>query len=134
MCTVSFIKSREKIIITSNRDEQTARPNAWKPEVNYINHKKIIFPQDPKAGGTWFAADENNNIGVLLNGAFEKHIRSSYYRKSRGLILLDIMSADSPYTEFCRIDLYEIEPFTLILYQNESLYHLVYFQLVYYLE
>jgi len=124
MCTVSFVHSNDKIIITSNRDEKIFRPNAIAPKNYLINNKKIVFPKDPKAGGTWYAIDENANVVVLLNGADEKHALQLPYRKSRGLIVLDIISADSPLASWTTIDLENIEPFTLILFQDKKLYQL----------
>ena len=122
MCTVSFVHSNGKIIITSNRDEKVIRPNAIEPKNYLINTKKIIFPKDQKAGGTWFAVDEHSNVLVLLNGADEKHIVSGNYKKSRGLILLEIIGTASPYETWNTIDLENIEPFTLVLYENQKLY------------
>ena len=123
MCTVSFVYSNGKIIITSNRDEQIVRPSS--PPKNYlINNKKIIFPKDPKAGGTWFAIDDTANVLVLLNGAAEKHQWQPPYRRSRGLIVLDIMSKTSPLQSWETIDLNAIEPFTLVLFQEQKLYQL----------
>ena len=58
MCTVSFVASNGKIIITSNRDEQVIRP-AIAPQKYTINNKTLLFPKDPKAGGTWYVVDEN---------------------------------------------------------------------------
>lgn len=123
MCTVSFVCSNDKIIITSNRDEQLLRP-AIEPKNYLINNKKILFPKDPKAGGTWFATDENANVLVLLNGADEKHQWKPPYRKSRGLIVIEIISANSPIRFWNEIDLNEIEPFTLVLFENKKLYQL----------
>lgn len=123
MCTVSFVSSNNKVIITSNRDEQVARP-AIEPKSYLINGKNIIFPKDPKAGGTWYAVDENANVLVLLNGASEKHVWNPPYRRSRGLIVLDIISSDSPIETWSQIDLDNVEPFTLVLYQNQELYQL----------
>ena len=70
MCTVSFVNSNQKIIITSNRDEQIVRPSI-EPKNYLINDKNIFFPKDTKAGGTWYAIDEEANILVLLNGDLE---------------------------------------------------------------
>ncbi len=123
MCTVSFVCSNNKIIITSNRDEQVLRP-AIEPKNYLINNKNIFFPKDPKAGGTWFAITENATVLVLLNGASEKHKWQPPYRKSRGLILLDIISSFSPINEWKEINLLEIEPFTLVLFQDQKLYQL----------
>ncbi len=123
MCTVSFVCSNNKIIITSNRDEQVLRP-ANEPKNYLIKNKNIFFPKDPKAGGTWFAITENATVLVLLNGASEKHKWQPPYRKSRGLIVLDIISSESAIDFWKEINLLEIEPFTLVLYQDQKLYQL----------
>ncbi|MDI1256555.1 MAG: NRDE family protein [Flavobacterium sp.] len=124
MCTVSFVKANDKIIITSNRDEQVLREPAIEPQSYTVNDKKLIFPKDPKAGGTWYAIDETGNVLVLLNGASEKHEVKLPYRKSRGLIVLDIISGDSPLKMWQDIDLDNIEPFTLVLFEMRKLYQL----------
>ena len=105
MCTVSFVRSNNKYIITSNRDEQTLRPSAIEPKNYCINNKKIIFPKDPKAGGTWYAIDEFSNVVVLLNGANHKHTMRTSYRKSRGIIVLDLISSNAPIQHWNQIDL-----------------------------
>lgn len=124
MCTVSFVKSGNKVIITSNRDESVVRLNAIHPKKHTLNNKKVLFPKDPKAGGTWFVADDNGTILVLLNGAGEKHQMSPPYRKSRGLIVLEIIGSSSSIEYWKGICLDDIEPFTLVLYQEEKLYQL----------
>ena len=124
MCTVSFVTTNGKTIITSNRDEKVIRPSAIEPRNYFINNKSIIFPKDPKAGGTWFAVDESGTILVLLNGANEKHKVILPYRKSRGLIVLDIISSVSPKDFWQEIDLENIEPFTLVLFQDNELFQL----------
>ena len=124
MCTVSFVSTNGKTIISSNRDEKVSRPNAVEPRNYLINNKNIIFPKDPHAGGTWFAIDENGTVLVLLNGAKEKHHHQPPYRKSRGLIVLEIISSESPIQYWHEIDLGHIEPFTIVLFQNQKLYQL----------
>ncbi|MCF6133123.1 NRDE family protein [Flavobacterium wongokense] len=124
MCTVSFVNANGKIIITSNRDEKTLRPNAIEPKNYSINNKKIIFPKDQKAGGTWYAINEHSTVLVLLNGAEERHLIKDNYRKSRGLIVLDLISSNSVIIAWKAIDLDHIEPFTLVLFENGKLYQL----------
>ena len=124
MCTVSFVTSNGKTIITSNRDEKVIRQSAIPPKNYTIKGKNIIFPKDPKAGGTWYAIDANGTIVVLLNGATEKHKVELPYRKSRGLIVLDIIGSASPKDFWQEIDLENIEPFTLVLFQNDKLFQL----------
>jgi uncharacterized protein with NRDE domain len=124
MCTVSFVATNDKIIITSNRDEKTVRPSAIPPRNYTVNGKNLIFPKDPKAGGTWFVANEDGTILVLLNGADEKHEVQLPYRKSRGLIVLEMISSFSSKDFWTEIDLENIEPFTLVLFQNNALFQL----------
>lgn len=100
------------------------RPNAIEPKNYFINNKNILFPKDKKAGGTWYAADELSTVIVLLNGAVQKHIVKESYRKSRGLILLELISSTSPIALWNTIDLYDIEPFTIVLFENQKLYQL----------
>ncbi|GAA4044391.1 NRDE family protein [Flavobacterium chungnamense] len=124
MCTVSFVFSNGKAILTHNRDEKVARPSAIEPQKYTVNNKNIYFPKDQKAGGTWYAVAENGTVLVLLNGADEKHQLKPSYRKSRGLIVLDLISSDSPIEEWSAIDLFGIEPFTIVLFQDKKLYQL----------
>ena len=123
MCTVSFVPAKDKIIITSNRDEAVLR-TALPPETYLINNKKITFPKDPKAGGTWYAVSEDGNVLVLLNGADEKHKHQPPYSRSRGLIVLEMISSISSILHWDAIDLDNLEPFTLVLYQDSKLYQL----------
>ncbi|MEO6253494.1 MAG: NRDE family protein [Ferruginibacter sp.] len=124
MCTVSFVPLKDVVIITSNRDEHIQRKNAAAPAFHVLNNKKIIFPKDQKAGGTWLAAGDHGAVAVLLNGAFKKHIPQPPYRKSRGLILLEIIGADIPLIFFGSLDLENIEAFTIVLFQGGNLYEL----------
>lgn len=124
MCTVSFVKTVDKIVITSNRDEKVIRPNAIAPQNYTVNGKNVIYPKDPKAGGTWYVVDENGTVLVLLNGANEKHTVKLPYRKSRGLIVLELIGNASPKDFWNIINLENIEPFTLVLFQSGALFQL----------
>ena len=124
MCTVSFVRINDAVVITSNRDEHILRENAAAPDFHVLPGKKIIFPRDTRAGGTWFAAADNGTVAVLLNGAFKKHIARPPYRKSRGFILLEMIEAGEPFSFFKELNLDNIEPFTIILYQPGLLHEL----------
>lgn len=117
MCTVTFLPLGDTIVFTSNRDEALSKPLAFAPALSEINGKKILFPKDPRAGGTWFACAADSAIAVLLNGAFTRHIPTGNYRRSRGLVLLDIIAAVDPFAEIHAYDFTGIEPFTLILFR-----------------
>lgn len=124
MCTVSFVCSNDKVIITSNRDEKIIRPGAVPPKNYTVNGKNIIYPKDSKAGGTWYVVDEKGTVLVLLNGADKKHQVQLPYRKSRGLIVIEMIGSASPKDFWNEINLENIEPFTLVLFQDKQLFQL----------
>lgn len=122
MCTVTFIPSKEHILLTSNRDEKHWRSPAHAPARYPFTTGNILFPKDGDAGGTWFAVHENGNAVIFLNGGFIKHEPAPPYRRSRGLILLDLLDSASPYETFNTIDLNNIEPFTAVIWDDAHLY------------
>lgn len=107
--------------MTSNRDEHVSRPLAFEPKEETRGSVKVLFPKDPKAGGTWFALNELGHVGVLLNGAFVRHQHKGPYAKSRGLILLDVIASMEPELQLQKMDLHQIEPFTLVLLNGNLL-------------
>ncbi|MFD2909665.1 NRDE family protein [Flavobacterium ardleyense] len=123
MCTVTFIPTSTGFAITSNRDERVARKRAIAPIAYEIYGCEITFPKDPQAGGTWIAQTDNKVI-VLLNGGSEKHVIKTYYRKSRGLIVLELASSSDSLNHWENIDLNGIEPFTIVLFENNKLHQL----------
>jgi hypothetical protein len=122
MCTVTFIPAGKHSFFTSSRDEQADRPPALFPEIYTVNGSRVLYPKDPKGGGTWIAVNENGHAGIILNGAIKAHKPEASYRKSRGMILVDLISALSPADRFEETDFNGIEPFTVILFENKNLY------------
>ena len=118
MCTVTFIPVGDRYYITSNRDEKKMRRQAFPPAIHEENGNKIIYPMDADAGGSWVAMHENGNAAVLLNGAFEKHEPDPPYKKSRGIVFLEIINTVNPVRYFMHMDLLGIEPFTMIIMDN----------------
>lgn len=124
MCTVSIVPSNGQWILTSNRDEHIMRA-AHMPQPYRHGNKTIWYPSDPKAGGTWFAVSSSLATLVLLNGAENKHQVASYYRKSRGLIVLELLSTpDTVVAQWDTLDLFQIEPFTLVVFEYPNLHQL----------
>ena len=121
MCTVSFYKNKDQIIITSNRDENIDRPLAIVPMAYQVNGVKLFYPKDPQGSGSWFVVNKNGNVFVLLNGAKCKHISKPPYKKSRGLILLELASALNFNEAWISINLTNIEPFTIVVFVNNNL-------------
>lgn len=122
MCTVSFVNSNGRFIITSNRDEKSERPSAIPPKRYVCGGSGLYYPKDGKAGGTWFVMDDNSRIIVLLNGAGECHIPHPPYRKSRGLIPLELMAERTLTEAWDTINLEGIEPFTVIIFDDNRLF------------
>ncbi len=122
MCTVTFVALNDRVLITSSRDEKVLRQAAELPEAHEFSNGKILFPKDKHAGGTWVAMHNNGNVMVLLNGAFKAHVPQPPYRKSRGLVFLDILNEPAPVEAFEEIALDGIEPFTLVVWQSGNLW------------
>lgn len=116
MCTVTYFPLKDKIILTSNRDE---KPHRSAQEIHTENG--VFYPKDAAKKGTWFIVSESGNVIILLNGAFENHKKEAEYRKSRGLIVLDLIFKKNLFTTLQDIDLQNIEPFTLVIFQQNKL-------------
>jgi hypothetical protein len=122
MCTVTFIPAGTGFFLTSNRDESKSRGSAVPPRIYREGVVDLIYPRDADAGGSWIAMKEEGSAGVLLNGAFHKHLRKPPYRASRGVILIAVMGSAEPLQQFRGMDLTEIEPFTLVLLVGSKLW------------
>lgn len=119
MCTVTYIPNKEGYLLTSNRDEKLDREPATQPIYKRVGEYLLLFPKDPLAGGTWIAQSDSGTTACLLNGAIEKHLSRPPYRKSRGIVVLDLFRYDS-LAHFSReYNFNGIEPFTLVLLENE---------------
>ncbi|CAM4160677.1 NRDE family protein [Gillisia limnaea] len=127
MCTISLVFNSEEntgFILTSNRDEAPGRETI-SPDFYTVNNTRLLFPKDAVAGGTWIGVSANKRVVCLMNGGFEKHIRASNYRVSRGVVVKDILAAEDPLLEINSYNFQGIEPFTLILadWKQELLFY-----------
>lgn len=125
MCTVLYLPSKEGICFVSLRDESPTRNTAFKPKIINDLGLEFISPIDPEGGGTWLGANKLGDVIILLNGGFIKHKHLPKYRKSRGLIVTELLSNELPYQQWLKLDLDNIEPFTLVIYSESKLYHVV---------
>lgn len=124
MCTVSFFpKENGDFILTSNRDESPNR-NTILPEIYEVNHSKLLFPKDEKAGGTWIGISNKKRLICLLNGGFEAHIPKQKYRLSRGVIVTELLTAEDVVLAIKSFDFKDIEPFTIIAVDYKDSLHL----------
>lgn len=115
MCTVSFIyKGNKDFMLISNRDEAVNR-RTISPMQYEENGVSLVYPKDEAAGGTWIGSSSKNRLLCLLNGAFVKHDRKSSYKKSRGIIVKELLKVNDVFAEIKEYDFNEIEPFTLLI-------------------
>ena len=120
MCTVTYIPTtNNNFILTSSRDVPFAREKALFPKKYQEDDIEIIYPKDGRAGGTWIGHSDKKRLICLLNGGFENHYlttaQNTKYRKSRGIIVLDLLKKTKINFALNEIDLAQIEPFTLII-------------------
>ncbi|MBK5213015.1 MAG: NRDE family protein [Flavobacteriaceae bacterium] len=128
MCTITFIpKSNNDFILTSNRDETPGR-ETFPPKIYEEEGVQLLYPKDGVAGGTWIGISEKKRAVTLMNGGFVAHKRKPFYRKSRGLVVKDLLKSDDLKTEIEKYDFNEIEPFTAIIVEWKTEVQL--FQLV----
>ena len=124
MCTLSYVPTGKYKVITSNRDEHSAREAASLPLLRSLNGRKVYYPEDAQSKGSWFGVREDGSVLVLLNGAEYFHVPTPPYRKSRGLIHLELLAEETPEIAWEQINLSDIEPFTCILLNSSGLFQL----------
>ena len=124
MCTVSYVPQQAgSWLLTSNRDESPMR-ETQAPTVYAHNGVKLLYPRDSMAGGSWIAISEKGRLGCVLNGAFVPHERHLPYRRSRGMILLDLFDYEPVHDFFNHYPLDNVEPFTMVVIDSDKLYDL----------
>ncbi|AYL98822.1 NRDE family protein [Mucilaginibacter celer] len=122
MCTVTYLPTKNGFQLTSNRDENVNRGQAIVPRLYKGERHTLLYPKDADRNGSWIAAKNNGDVVVLLNGAFVKHTAMPPYKTSRGLVLMELINAEDPYSAYKDNDLEGVEPFTLVLYAGSMLY------------
>jgi hypothetical protein len=125
MCTVVFLPKGDKYFFASLRDESSLRPRAAVPTIYKQGEAVILSPIDAQAGGTWLGVTASGSVIILLNGGFKKHERKANYRKSRGLIVADLLASYSPVIDWTLMDMQDVEPYTLVVWNEGSLFQLV---------
>ena len=123
MCTVTYLPlGNSDFILTSSRDVPFARERALPPKKYIEDDVEIQYPKDGKAGGTWIGTSAKNRLICLLNGGFEYHTSRASYKKSRGIIVKDLLKVDDIHKGLEEIDLQGVEQFTLTIVDwNNSL-------------
>jgi transport and Golgi organization protein 2 len=76
------LRDDARLVVAANRDEAYDRP-ASPPEVGSVGGRRVLFPRDLQAGGTWEGMSESGLVVVITNrpdGTFDPG------RPSRGLL------------------------------------------------
>jgi hypothetical protein len=110
MCTVSWIHEPEGYQLFCNRDEKLTRGKAAPPRHAVRDGVHFLAPVDADFGGTWIATNEFGLSLCLLNGM------PGPWSRSRGLLVLDLISLPSIVAVLDRVgnmDLTPFAPFTL---------------------
>jgi len=116
MCTVTFLPlTGNDFIFTSSRDIPYDREKAAPPEHYVEAGVALTYPKDGKAGGTWIGTSEQERLVCLLNGGFVHHVSLASYRKSRGLIVKELLKTTEILSGVEAIDLCGVEQFTLVI-------------------
>ena len=116
MCTVSYLPlNSSDFILTSSRDVPFAREKASPPKKYKEDGVELYYPKDGKAGGTWIGVSSKNRLICLLNGGYEYHTSRASYKKSRGLIVKDLLKDEDIRKGLNTIDLLDVEQFTLTI-------------------
>lgn len=119
MCTLTYIPtSKDTFIWTQNRDESPLRTAK---DLIYDPNNAWVYPQEPQSGGTWISITKSGRVVSLLNGAFEqnKYVPSV---KSRGIMVLDFLTYTFLEDFVQAYDFKEMEPFTMVVYEHNSLW------------
>jgi hypothetical protein len=106
--------SNNNFVRTSHRDDAPGR-ETFPPKIYEEEGVKLLYPKDSVAGGTWIGVSGKKRIVCLMNGGFVAHERKPFYRKSRGVVVKDLLKTDDFQKEIQAYDFNDIEPFTAVL-------------------
>ncbi|MEZ5031821.1 MAG: NRDE family protein [Saprospiraceae bacterium] len=121
MCTVTWIPDGSGgHFLTSNRDEAPHRAALQLTHRQTASGETLHYPVDSGAGGTWICFSDQGRAICLLNGARRKHRHRPPYRRSRGLVVLDAFEGKDFSTFIDAYDLVGIEPFTMVMADEED--------------
>ena len=120
MCTLTFLPLDDgSAIITSNRDEAPGRKTQF-PKIYHHSGVALLYPRDEKAGGTWIGISGHKRVIGLLNGGFTAHTPGGNYLKSRGLVVLDLLTCPDFDAGIKQYEFRGIEPFTMVVYRWDN--------------
>lgn len=128
MCTVTFLPlNKTDFILTSSRDIPFSREKATHPKEYLEGSVKLWYPKDGKAGGSWIGTSSKNRLICLLNGGYVNHTSLANYKKSRGVIVKELLKTENIRKALNAINLKNVEQFTLVIVDWNSELELIEF-------
>ena len=95
MCTVTVVPHEMGIRVMCNRDERRSRQAALPPKIHDLGGRLAAFPVDPQGGGSWVGVNDAGIVVTLLNVSGPSHRSSKAPRRSRGLIVREVLRCGS---------------------------------------
>ena len=95
MCTVTWLHRPDGYDLLCNRDERISRRRAEPVALGERRGVRYLAPADGDFGGTWIAVNEHGVALCLLNGYGEETAEPVGGWTSRGLVVLELVTAAS---------------------------------------
>ena len=95
MCTVTVVPHEHGVRLLCNRDEQRTRLAALPPRIHDLDGQRALFPVDPPGRGTWVGVNDDGLIVALLNLRATSSTTCGATKRSRGLIVLELLRCTS---------------------------------------
>ena len=95
MCTVTVVPHETGVRVMCNRDERRSRPAALPPQVHDLGGRLAVFPVDPRGGGSWVGVNDAGIVVTLLNVSGPSKSSSQEPKRSRGLIVREVLRCGS---------------------------------------
>lgn len=120
MCIVSFYKEEDQILLTHSRDESIYRTTSTNIEKREWYGKTYYSPVDHEKNGSWIFYSEQYLACILNGGKIKPKELKPSYRRSRGLVLLDILKYNEVEEFIENEDLTGIAPFTILIHDRKN--------------
>ena len=118
MCTVTIVPHDRGVRLLANRDERRSRLPGLPPRVHTLSGQRALFPLDPEGGGTWIGVNDAGLVVALLNARPRTATETSAPKRSRGLIVLQLLrcrSVPEAMAAAAALDADLFEPFRVVM-------------------
>ena len=96
MCAFRYLLLKNgEFVLSSNRDESPIRKR-FPPKKYLEKGVNITYPKDEVVVGACIDATAKNRLVCLLNEGYEKHLRDTYNKRCRGVVVKNILTEEVP--------------------------------------